>query len=65
MYEFHMPLKLCVAGTGCSIHNHIFQKLSHGFKRVMGQTPFYRTQMYSSIGDRTQTPYFWLRTLEH
>ena len=48
-------------------------------KLVMGQTPFYRTASElehhfmnikntwtcSSIGDRTQTPYFWLRTIEH
>ena len=46
---------------------------------VMGRTPFYRTsielehhflniertQTCSSIGDRTRTPYFWLRTNEH
>ena len=49
------------------------------FLVVMGQTQFYRTsnklehyfsniertQMCSSIGDRTQTPYFWFRTIEH
>ena len=46
---------------------------------VMGWTPFYRTsnelehhfsniewtRTCSSIGDRTGTPYFWLRTIEH
>ena len=46
---------------------------------VMGRTPFYRTSIElehhfsnierthtcSSIGDRTRTPYFWLRTNEH
>ena len=46
---------------------------------VMGRTPFYRTsnelerhflniertQTCSSIGDRTQTPEFWLRTNGH
>ena len=45
----------------------------------MGQTPYYRTsnelehhfsniewtRTCSSIGDRTGTPYFWLRTIEH
>ena len=45
---------------------------------VMGQTPFYRTsnelkhhfsniertRTCSSIGDRTLTPYFWLRIIE-
>ena len=39
---------------------------------VMGWTQFYRTsffkhrtQICSSIGNRTRTPYFWLRTIEH
>ena len=46
---------------------------------VMGRTPFYRTlnelehhfsniertRTCSSIGDRTRTPYFWLRTVEY
>ena len=39
----------------------------------MGRTPFYRTnsniilrtKTCSYIGDRTGTPYFWLRTIEH
>ena len=46
---------------------------------VMGRTPFYRTSIElehhfsniertrtcSFVGDRTRTPYFWLRTIEH
>ena len=36
---------------------------------VMCRTPFYRTsnqtQTFSSIGDQTQTPYFWLRMIKH
>ena len=46
---------------------------------VMGRTPFYRTsielehhfsniertQTCSFVDDRTRTPYFWLRTIEH
>ena len=50
-----------------------------GYVLVMCRTPFFRTsnelehhfsniertRTCSSIGDRTRTPYFWLRTIEH
>ena len=60
-------------------HEFFSARANFSFFLVMGRTPFYRTSIElehhfsniertrtcSFVDDRTRTPYFWLRTIEH